>query len=158
MRNRLPKAFKQKEGLTHSLISDWTFEILTIARWQAGKFPLACYRTGRSSLGRAGLRKEAVTAFPSESLHTFPLHVPYSLPCCHQARKTKKRLNLQRKTELESECESDFPQTIRPHLVLQSASFTGYILLFSMLNLSNIQIQCHNSRVLHMEIKTLQKW
>lgn len=105
------------------------------------------------------MRREAVTAFPSEFFHTSPYRVPctYRLPCCHQAGKTKKRLNLQEKTELESECESDFPQTIRPHLVLQSASFTGYILPFGMLNLSNILIQCSSSRVLHMEIIRLSK-
>lgn len=154
----LPRAFKQKEGLTHSLISDCTVSILTIARWRAGSFPLSRYRPGRSSQGRPAeqaVRNEAVTPFQSESFHTSPYRVPCTLST--SAGKTKKRLNLQGKTELGSKCESDFPQTIRPHLVLQSASFTGYILPFGMLNLSNILIQCSNPRVFHMEIKRLSK-
>lgn len=104
------------------------------------------------------MRKEAVTAFPSESFHTSPtaMHPTAYLAVIKQGR-PKKRLNLQGKTELESECECDFPQTIRPRLVLQSASFIGYILPFGMLSLSNTLIQCSNSRVLHMEIKRPSK-
>lgn len=109
-------------------------------------------------ISRAGHEKRSCNSFPKWVLsHVSHCHAPYSLSCCHQAGKTKKRLNLQGKTQLESECECDFPQTIRPRLVLQSASFIGYILPFGMLSLSNILIQCSNLRVLHMEINRPSK-
>lgn len=105
-------SFKQKEGLMHSLISNWTDEQETV--------PLTCYKTESSPVEINGAAGEKCSSNGRLS-HVSPftsLLLSYTLPHCHQRGRPNKGYVCREK--LSSSLQIRLP---RDNLVLQSASF-----------------------------------